>query len=202
MLEETAAWIAPAATMIAAMMTAANLGARVTGWGFLIFVVGSLAWSAVGLSSGQSNLLATNAFLTVVNLVGVWRWLGRQRAYEDGGNSARDASRRSSHPSLFPATSITGTSVVAGGGQSVGEVVEALVSCETGTVSYVVIRSGGLGGINEVLRAVPRDEIVFSCDSLALRRERDWFERLPALGDGDWPAAPSEIGTCVGTGTY
>jgi hypothetical protein len=33
-LTAMAGWVAPAATMIAAMMTAANLGARVIGWGF------------------------------------------------------------------------------------------------------------------------------------------------------------------------
>lgn len=84
-VEAVAAWVAPVATMIAAVMTAANLGARVTGWGFVVFVIGSVSWSIVGISSGQSNLLWTNAFLTFVNVIGVWRWLGRQAKYEDGG---------------------------------------------------------------------------------------------------------------------
>ena len=61
-----AGWIAPIATMIAAMITAANLGARVTGWGFVIFTMGSIGWSIVGLSSGQTNLFLTNMVLTVV----------------------------------------------------------------------------------------------------------------------------------------
>lgn len=39
-VEAVAAWVAPVATMIAAVMTAANLGARVTGWGFVVFVIG------------------------------------------------------------------------------------------------------------------------------------------------------------------
>ncbi len=77
-MAEIAGWIAPAATMIAAMMTAANLGARVTGWGFVVFSFGSVAWTTVGLTSGQTNLVLSNAFLTIVNLVGIWRWLGRQ----------------------------------------------------------------------------------------------------------------------------
>lgn len=46
-MEEAAGWIASAATMIAAMMTAANLRSRVTGWGFVIFLVGAIAWSMV-----------------------------------------------------------------------------------------------------------------------------------------------------------
>lgn len=70
---DIAGWVAPVATMIAAIMTAANLGARVTGWGFVVFVIGSVSWSIVGISSGQNNLLWTNGFLTLVNVIGVWR---------------------------------------------------------------------------------------------------------------------------------
>lgn len=179
--------------MIAAMMTAANLGARVTGGGFVVFTVGSVAWSIVGLSSGQTNLLATNGFLTLVNLVGVWRWLGRQRAYEDGGKSATQASRRSAYPTLFTATGVAGLPVTAADGQAIGKVVEALVTCDSGKVSYVVISASGVGGINEVLRAVPRDDVRFFCDGFTLKHDSAWFEALPPLEDGDWPAAPAEL---------
>ncbi|RZI77004.1 MAG: PRC-barrel domain containing protein [Pseudomonas sp.] len=179
--------------MIAAMMTAVNLGARVTGWGFVVFTIGSIAWSVVGLSSGQTNLLATNGFLTLVNLIGVWRWLGKQRAYEDGGKSATEASRRSAYPTLFTATGIAGMPVVDAGGETVGKAVEALVTCESGNVSYVVVASSGLGGIGEELRAVNRAQIDFACDRLNLRHPRAWFESLPPLAEGDWPAAPAEL---------
>ena len=33
-METIASWVAPIATTIAALMTASNLGSRVTGWGF------------------------------------------------------------------------------------------------------------------------------------------------------------------------
>ena len=102
-MEDAAGWIAPIATMIAAMMTAANLGPRVTGWGFVVFTVGSLAWSTVAIATGQANLLWTNGFLTLVNLVGIWRWLGREAKYDDGAKTARsesDAMRAA--PALFP----------------------------------------------------------------------------------------------------
>src|ERR1700742_4375594 len=126
-MEEIAGWVAPIATMAAAMMTAANLGARVTGWGFVVFTLGSICWSLVGLQSGQTNLLATNAFLTLVNLVGIWRWLGRQRAYEDGGKAAAEASRRAAVPTLFTATGVAGMPVVNEAGENVGKAVEALI---------------------------------------------------------------------------
>lgn len=194
LLEDVAGWIAPAATMIAAMMTAANLGARVTGWGFVVFTMGSIAWSIVGFSSGQTNLLATNGFLTLVNLIGVWRWLGRQRVYEDGGKSATEASQMSVFPTLFTATGIATMPVFDPGGETIGKAVEALMACESGSVSYVVVASGGLGGVDEELRAVDRAHMAFACDRLTLLRPRTWFESLPLLVDGDWPAAPAESG--------
>ena len=49
---ELAEWVAHAATMVAAMMTAANVGARVTGWGFVVFTISSIAWSFIGKATG------------------------------------------------------------------------------------------------------------------------------------------------------
>lgn len=192
-MNDIAGWIAPVATIIAAMMTAANLGARVTGWGFVVFTIGSIAWSVIGLTSGQTNLLASNGFLTLVNLIGIWRWLGKQRAYEDGGKSATEASRRSAFPTLFTATGIAGMPVVLSDGEALGKAVEALVTCESGSVSYLVVASKGIGGLGEELRAVDRAEIDFACDRLKLKRSRAWFESLPPLAEGDWPAAPAEL---------
>ena len=189
-LSEILAWLAPAATMIAAMMTAANLGARITGWGFVVFCVGSIAWTSVGLSTDQTNLLATNAFLTVVNLIGVWRWLGRQRAYEDGGRSAKKASLRSSQPTLFTASEIAGMPVMDRNGRALGNVVEALLTCRTGSISYIVVASGGLGGIAETLRAISSADVRFGCDQLRLNFDAATFETQPVLNGEDWPAAP------------
>jgi hypothetical protein len=188
MWEEAAGWIAPVATMLAAVMTAANLGARVTGWGFVVFTVGSIAWSVVGLSSGQTNLVATNGFLTLVNLIGIWRWLGRQRAYDDGGESAKAASRRRSVPALFTATGIAGMSVVDSAGAKVGTGVEALIACASGEISYVVVSSGGIGGAGKELRAVPREYVVFGCNRLSLTISAATFGARTPLADGDWPA--------------
>ena len=193
MLETIAGWIAPAATMIAAMMTAANLGARVTGWGFAVFVVGSICWSIVGITSGQANLVATNGFLTLVNLIGVWRWLGKQRAYEDGGKSAKSASRHSSAPTLFTATGISGMPALDNAGKTIGKGVEALIECKSGGVSYVVVASSGLAGTGEELRAVPAASVHFSSDKLVVQTSEEEFLELPPLGSGDWPADARQL---------
>jgi len=186
-LEEIAGWVAPIATMIAAMMTAANLGARVTGWGFVVFTVGSIGWSFVGWSSGQTNLVATNAFLTLVNGVGIWRWLGRQRAIEDGAESAKEASRRSSSATLFTATGFAGMPVFDNDGVPVGRTVEALLACDTGQVSYIVVSSGGVGGIDETLRPVAHADVRFDHGQLSLLMPADEYEQIEPLEAGDWP---------------
>ncbi|MDQ2764460.1 MAG: PRC-barrel domain-containing protein [Pseudomonadota bacterium] len=185
---EAAGWIAPIATMIAAMMTAANLGARTTGWGFVVFTAGSVCWATVGLSTGQTNLVATNVFLTLVNLVGIWRWLGRQRAYEDGGKAAQTASSRLAVPTLFTTSSITGMEVRDADSNLVGKSVEALVECQTGKLSYVVVASGGVGGIAEELRAVSRQAITFETNHMKLLLTRADFESIAPLAAGNWPA--------------
>ncbi|HZG33265.1 MAG TPA: PRC-barrel domain-containing protein [Sphingopyxis sp.] len=170
------------------MMTAANLGARVTGSGFVVFTLGSLAWSIVGFSSGQTNLLATNLFLTLVNLVGIWRWLGRQRKYEDGARRASKRSRLAASPSLFAASSFGGLPVSDIRGEEIGQAVDAMIECESGCLSYVVVASGGIGGIDETLRPVPAAMLDCHADGLVLLMSAAEFETRDVLDRADWPA--------------
>jgi hypothetical protein len=93
-MEDAAGWVALVATCTAALMTASNLGARVTGWGFVVFTVGSLAWTTVAVVSGQTQLLWSNIFLTLVNFLGIWRWLGRQARVQDTAAAAIERSAR------------------------------------------------------------------------------------------------------------
>jgi hypothetical protein len=192
MLNQIAQWLAPIATMIAAMMTAVNLGARVTGWGFVVFTVGSIAWTTVGVASGQTSLIVANGFLTLVNLIGIWRWLGRQRAYEDGGQSAKAASRIASSPTLFTATGIAGMPVVGADDAPIGKAVEALIECGSGEVSYVVVSSTSAAGIVEELRAVSRREIGFEYDRLVLRLHSRAFTEIAPINTGNWPISAKE----------
>ena len=128
MIEDIAGWIAPVATTIAAMMTAANLGTRIMGWGFVVFLIGSLAWSAVGISTGQTNLLWTNGFLTLINIVGIWRWLGRHAAYDDGSEAAARRSAALCVPTLFAFNALIGSKIVDGAGEAVGTVINVMAN--------------------------------------------------------------------------
>ena len=89
-MEMIASWVAPVATTIAALMTASNLGTRITGWGFAVFLIGSIAWGILGLVTDQPSLVWQNVILSILNLFGIWRWLGRQARIEEGARIADD----------------------------------------------------------------------------------------------------------------
>lgn len=90
MIETVAPVAAAIATTIAALMVAANRGARITGIGFIVFAVGSVFWMLVGATSDQASLLWQNAILLAINLFGAWRWLGLRARYDRGAEAAAD----------------------------------------------------------------------------------------------------------------
>jgi hypothetical protein len=77
-------WVAAVTCILAALMVAANAGTRLTGYGFVVFTVSSVLWVAYGVLQHERGLIVQNAVLLVVNLVGIWRWLGLRRRYERG----------------------------------------------------------------------------------------------------------------------
>ncbi|TVV76479.1 PRC-barrel domain containing protein [Sphingomonas solaris] len=174
--------------MIAAMMTAANLGTRVTGWGFIVFTVGSIGWSIVAISTGQHNLLLTNGFLTLVNVVGIWRWLGRQARYEDGSRAATIESAAARVPTLFSAGALVGHKIIARDGTPLGTVVDGMLRCGDKALAYVVVGVGGLAGIGEELRAVDPARLVFQEDGISTDMTLDDMQHLPVLPIDNWPA--------------
>jgi len=187
-MESIAGWIAPAATMIAAMMTAANLGARITGWGFVVFVAGSISWCVVALASGQDNLLWSNAFLTLVNVVGVWRWLGRKARYEKGSRAAEAESEDIDAPSLIAFGSIAGAKLIGADGQAVGSIVDGMMRRRDGRLAYVVVTDEGVAGIGEQLYAVAVEEVSFGGDQLTTTLSASELSRRGPIEAGSWPA--------------
>jgi hypothetical protein len=186
---ELASWIAPAATMIAAIMTAANLGSRVTGWGFAVFSIGAIAWMVVAAATGQQNLLISNAFLLLVDLVGVWRWLGRKARYDSGAEEARRRSADAPTPALFPLGKLEGMAVRDTGGTPIATVVDAMASCARGQVAYLVVREGGVAGVGERLHALRWDEVSLGEGGFASRLSVDALAARRVLPPGEWPAS-------------
>src|SRR5688500_5758633 len=137
-MEDSLAWVATIATVTAASMTASNLGARITGYGFIVFTVGSIAWFGLGLATGQPALVWTNAVLTFLNLFGIWRWLGRQARVEEGSKAAAEASEATPGEALFPIALLT-RAPVRSGGSELGHCVDAMAGCRSGRIAYVMV---------------------------------------------------------------
>lgn len=187
-MTEWISWFATAATVTAALVTASNLGARITGYGFVLFLFGSVAWLTVGIATGQTALLWTNAMLTGLNIFGIWRWLGRQARVEDGAEAAEEASRHSPGETLIPASLLTHAEVVDRQDREIGRNVEAMIGTRSGRIHYLVASAGGVAGVGERLHRVDWRQAGFDGDRIKLSIPSASFDRLPLLHRDDWPA--------------
>ena len=186
-MADTISWIATIATIIAASMTAANLGSRITGYGFVIFTVGALCWIADGLATGQAALTWTNVVLTVLDIFGIWRWLGRQAKVEEGARTAAEASERMPTETLFPVSLLT-HAPVRHGGTELGRCIDAMAGCASGRINYVVVSQGGVAGVGETLRRLPWSEAKVNEEMVVLDMSQAAFEKLEQLPRDQWPA--------------
>jgi len=186
-MADTISWIATIATVLAASMTASNLGSRVTGYGFGVFTVGALCWIAVGALTDQPALLWTNVVLFLLDIFGVWRWLGRQARVEEGARAASEASEKTPGEALF-AVSLLSRAVVRCGGAEVGHCIDGMAGCRSGRLDYLVVSEGGVAGVGERLRRVPWSEAHVDGETVVAHFEADRFERLEELKRDEWPA--------------
>lgn len=181
-------WIATAATVTAAFMTASNLGSRITGYGFAVFTIGSIAWLAVGLTSGQQALVWTNAVLTGLNLFGIWRWLGRQAKMEEGANAAAQASEDAPGENLFPISLLSSAPIEDRSGIVLGTCVDAMAGCSSGKLRYVVASDGGVAGVGETLRRLDWPDASVDGDRLKVGLDKRTFSTLEEIERDQWPA--------------
>jgi hypothetical protein len=72
-------WSASISGIIAAFMVSLDLGRRVTGWGFALFLLSSLCWISGALMSDDEALWTQNLVLFGINLFGVYRYLIRKK---------------------------------------------------------------------------------------------------------------------------
>ena len=186
-METIASWVAPVATTIAALMTASNLGSRITGYGFMVFTVGSLAWLALGVATGQPNLVWQNVILTALNLFGIWRWLGRQARFEEGGEAAHRASRDTPGEPLFSAALLGRVKVTASNGVAFATAIDAMIGSRSGRIAYLVASDGGVAGVGETLRRIEWSDVRMRSDCLETSLDRPAFDRLAALDKDQWP---------------
>ena len=183
-MADTISWVATIATIVAASMTAANLGSRITGYGFCVFLVGSLAWLATGLMADQPALTWTNVVLTGLNIFGIWRWLGRQAKVEEGARTAAERSEQMPGETLFPISLLSHAPVLSSGAE-IGRCVDAMAGCRSGRVNYVVVSQGGLAGVGETLRRLPWASARIDGEQLVTDADPNQLEELQR---DQWPA--------------
>ena len=184
-MESIASWAAPVATTIAALMTASNLGSRVTGWGFGVFLIGSIAWMLLGIATGQSNLIWQNAILTALNVFGMWRWLGRQVRIEEGGEVAQEKSAVTPGETLFPVSLLSRASVESANGTKLGTAIDAMAGSASGRIAYVVVGEGGLAGVGERFRRLGWGQL--EIDGERLLCEMNSLDGAQELEADNWP---------------
>lgn len=186
-MAETISWVATVATIVAASLTAANLGSRITGYGFVIFTVGALCWIGVGAVTHQPALLWTNVVLTALDVFGVWRWLGRQAKVEEGGHAASKMSEQTPGEALFP-VSLLARGTVTSGGKELGRCIDAMAGCSSGRLDYIVVSQGGVAGVGETLRRVPWGGVRVEGERVVAAMTLREFEGLQELPRDQWPA--------------
>jgi hypothetical protein len=185
-METSLSWIATIATITAASITASNLGSRITGYGFIVFTIGSIAWFGLGLTTGQPALVWTNAVLTFLNLFGIWRWLGRQAKIEDGSIAAAQASQATPGEALFP-VSLLGRAKVTAGNTELGTCVDAMAGCGSGRIAYVMVSEGGIAGAGETLRRLDWSDLCVDGEAVTAALDKTQFHALQPIPKDQWP---------------
>lgn len=178
-MADAAGWIALVTTCVAALMTASNLGARTTGWGFVIFTIGAAAWVTVGLSTHETQLLYSNIFLGVVDIFGIWRWLGHRARIADTADAEERNSKRRDGESLFSVATLDGMPVTSAGGEVVAHAVDALAKSVGGGIDFLIVRVGGFGGVGETLHRLPWGKASIVDGTIRTDLDTNSISRLP-----------------------
>lgn len=76
-------WSASITGVIAALMVSLDMGRRVTGYGFALFVFSSLCWIGGAMMSSDEALWSQNMVLFGINVFGVYRYLVRKKPVHD-----------------------------------------------------------------------------------------------------------------------
>jgi len=72
-------WLASGSGIVAAAMVSLDLGRRLTGWGFVVFVASSICWITGAAMTRDLALGTQNVVLFGINLLGVYRYLVRKK---------------------------------------------------------------------------------------------------------------------------
>ena len=65
------------------------LRTRISGWGFVAYLVSNVAWLCFALATGLTALAVQHLVYSGISGFGVWRWLVRPRLLPKDGGPAR-----------------------------------------------------------------------------------------------------------------
>jgi hypothetical protein len=74
-MQEVLRWLASVWVTGSGLVIAARVRPPLMGWAFVGLTVGSLLWVVVGYLSADYALLVQNIVITLINMVGIYRWL-------------------------------------------------------------------------------------------------------------------------------
>jgi sporulation protein YlmC with PRC-barrel domain len=178
-------WIGPACILLGSLLTAANAGARTTGYGLVLFTCGS-AFLAVSAYLGHDFFgTFVNLALMVINVVGARRWLGHNAVIEEAASHAHEKSKSSEHiPTIAPLSQLLGRKVLDSKHDAYGEVADVMVETEGMKLSYIVVHPAhsdvgtGFVGVRPDCVNVGVEEVLLTCAT----------RECVALADSEWPA--------------
>jgi hypothetical protein len=74
-MQEILRWCASVLTVVPGIVIAARVQPRWMGWAFVVLTIGALTWVAVAYLSKDYALLSQNVAITLINTLGIYRWL-------------------------------------------------------------------------------------------------------------------------------
>ncbi|HEU5274212.1 MAG TPA: hypothetical protein VFU97_11165 [Xanthobacteraceae bacterium] len=74
-MQEVLRWCASLLTILPGIVIAARVRPIWTGWAFVALTAGAIVWIAVASVAQDYALLAQNIAITVINCLGIYRWL-------------------------------------------------------------------------------------------------------------------------------
>lgn len=92
-------------------------------------------------------------------------------------------------PDVYKASGLIGKEVKNRQGDTLGQIKDVVIDLESGTVSYVVLSTGGFLGVGDKMVAVPPGafEIMEIQDGIVLNTDRESLRNARGLARNDWP---------------
>ncbi|MBF0251374.1 MAG: hypothetical protein HQL35_12190 [Alphaproteobacteria bacterium] len=66
-------WVGTLFGVTGAVLMAMNI--PISGWGFVLFLVSSTAWTSAGVMTRDYSIIVLYAVFTAIDLLGIYRWL-------------------------------------------------------------------------------------------------------------------------------